>query len=160
LESQIFDICKPAQALKWHRDLTTLLNPCDKHNFSIQIAMTKASASNCVAIIPGSHKLDHDSIKRMHNLKLIQKSLGGEYGTPTYSPKFLKGPKNILLMTMEAGEFFLFDNRTLHRTWFEKGGEARKAIALRVASDGVTFSSAAFAGAAKECAKPVCFQRR
>jgi ectoine hydroxylase-related dioxygenase (phytanoyl-CoA dioxygenase family) len=126
------------RALPWHQDTYTTLLDSPGTNVSIHVAISAPSESNCLSIIPGSHRLKPESF----GLKL--KSEVTAYGNQRFIEVGKPAARNMLL---KPGEFFLFASGLIHRTTYspEVGREPRLAIALRITTPDVRVRPEAFA---------------
>jgi len=144
--TQIFEMSGSA-GLKWHTDeYRTLLDPIDQQ-VSAQIAFTPSSEENCVWVMPKSHEMTDTEILENYNLDYIEGSRDSPvYGTSRYNEKG-DVPEPVKIV-MDAGEFFIFHPRCLHRSSVggeNTSGRKRLAMAFRFASAQTKISDAAFA---------------
>lgn len=129
----------PERALPWHRDTYTNLLEGPQSNLSLHIAITPAAESNCVALIPGSHR-DHGT--RVFGLEVNPGAAA--YGNTRFVQTGAPPPEH--KMILKRGEFFIFHPMMIHRTCYSENpsNSPRLALALRVVPPDVRVLPAAF----------------
>lgn len=110
-----------ALEIPWHQDYGYWpLNPAI--NISAWVAIDEATPENsCVQIIPGSHKSHYP---------FVQAPPGMAFNKMT-DPKYVDVAKKID-MPLKAGEFFLFNESTLHHSEANRSTKRRIGLAVRV----------------------------
>jgi non-heme Fe2+,alpha-ketoglutarate-dependent halogenase len=147
--STLFSVSADNQRLPWHNDEYRALVDCTSGgaHCSVQINLTDSSQSNCVAIVPGSHRWDDAELER-RGYGVVPP---GDWNTEGVS--FFTSPPEppLLEMPLRAGQFYVFHPRLLHASIVRRaaGGDpvdvARCSIALRIATTGAKILPKAFA---------------
>ena len=107
--------------IPWHQDLNYWpLEPIV--NISAWIAIDDATIENaCVRMIPGSHKAVVPHIEAPAEMEF------GEMADPAYFDKEKAVP-----MELQAGEFFIFNEKTLHWSPKNESEKRRRGMTMRV----------------------------
>ena len=110
-----------AKEIPWHQDLNYWpLEPII--NISAWIAIDDATLENaCVRMIPGSHKAVVPHIEAPPEMEF------GEMADPDYFD-----PTQAVPMELKAGEFFLFNEKTLHWSPKNESDKRRRGMTMRV----------------------------
>ncbi len=104
----------------WHWKLEPLIS------LSVWLAITPATVENgCVEVIPGTHTQEIPIIQR--NDANLAAWFGGQCADPNY---FNESDK--VAMVMEPGQFFLFNEATLHHSNPNRTQERRLGLSFRV----------------------------
>ena len=127
------------RALPWHRDTYANLLEGSGPSLSLHVAISPARESNCVALIPGSHRDEDTSV-----FGLQEEPGAAAYGNTRFMS--IGEPPAEKKMTLKRGEFFIFHPRLIHRTCYREDptGSSRLAFALRVIAPDVRAMPAAF----------------
>jgi ectoine hydroxylase-related dioxygenase (phytanoyl-CoA dioxygenase family) len=159
--SNLFAVASRDEGLAWHQDEYRTLIDCgsDGAHCSVQINFTDATRSNCVAIVPGSHRWTPDDFAR-RGYEMMPGSDGHGYGGRIWTAP---GNAKSSVMRLRAGEFYVFHPGLLHASvqhrpatrpvaWLrsassllDRGESVRYSIALRIATSGTKVLPAAFA---------------
>ena len=115
--SNIFNKLPGAPELEWHRDASVwrdILTPMI--NVTAWVALTSANLTNgCIEFLPGSHRL--------------------KYGSERVDRPYLQLPHAVsekkISISLEPGEFVLFDSATMHRSGPNISNDRRLGIAIR-----------------------------
>ena len=110
--TNIFSISSRDNGFGWHQDdYRTLLEcPCDGAHCSVQLNFSDSTATNCVSIIPGTHRFSEEDF-RSRGYSMVPGSEGGLYGSPYWGvPRGVE----VVDMPLKAGEFYVFHSRLLH----------------------------------------------
>jgi ectoine hydroxylase-related dioxygenase (phytanoyl-CoA dioxygenase family) len=126
------------RALPWHQDLFNNLLDDSSINISAHIALSAATENNCMTVIPRSHRLDC----RTFGLMEEKGPSPNAYGNQRFIQNGTAPPEKKLLL--EPGQFFLFDNRLIHRTCCVSDPEPRLAFVLRITTPAVRVRPEAF----------------
>lgn len=107
--------------IPWHQDLNYWpLEPLI--NISAWIAIDDVRVDNsCVQVIPGSHKKIVPHIRAREGMGF------GEEADPAYY-----SPENLVNMELKPGEFFLFNEKTLHHSEANSSDRRRMGMSVRV----------------------------
>lgn len=118
---------KKGRGLGWHSDFfrTLLDDPLD--HLTLHFAITAAPADNCLMVLPGSHTWSQED-RREAGFRLIEQTLDGGYGTPYYVREGKR--HDIRKITLEPGEFFVFDPGLLHASIDRVGDQSNKSSML------------------------------
>ena len=110
-----------AAEIPWHQDINFWpLEP--PLNTSAWIAIDEVTAENsCVQIIPGSHRQSLRHVKAREGLAF------GEVADPAAFDA-----ASAINMELKPGEFFIFSERTLHRSSVNRSRKRRLGISIRV----------------------------
>lgn len=126
--SQIWGFGAADMGLEWHRD------DFDAHmrrsegdpSCSVQVNLAGSTRTNCLAIIPGSHHWDSDSLR----------AKGYTAGPGVNFPEWrIPREARVLDLPMRAGEFFIFHPRLLHASVWSRTlrTAGKRGFSLRVA---------------------------
>ena len=109
----------------WHQDhYNWQMEPV--LNISAWLAITPATIENgCVEVIPGSHRLIIPSIRETDPGSSLR--FGGVASDPAYVDDTKK-----VAMTLEPGQFFLFNERLLHHSNPNRSQSRRLGLAVRI----------------------------
>ncbi len=127
------------RALPWHRDTFRNLLDGPPKGLSLHVAITSASESNCVSVIPGSHLIDDAT-----PLGLEEDRGKAAYGNTRYRQVgSLPCEKK---MVLKRGEFFIFHPMLIHQTSRvnDTAPAPRLALTLRIITPDVKVLPAAF----------------
>jgi hypothetical protein len=117
----------PARGVEypWHQDVTHwFLEP--SISLSAWIALTPATVENgCVEVIPGSHK------RLLPTVKTADSRYDSRFDGQAADPAAVD-ERNKVPLVMKPGEFFLFNERTVHRSGSNQSREVRFGISARV----------------------------
>ena len=110
-----------SKAIPWHQDYNYW--PIDPTlNISAWVAIDRATTENsCVQLIPGSHR---------HILKHYKAE--GDVAFNEEADKSGYDASKAVIMELEAGQFFLFNERTLHYSDANRSDKRRAGLAVRV----------------------------
>lgn len=104
----------------WHWKLEPLMS------LSVWLAITPATIENgCVEIIPGTHTQEIPALRQ--NDARLAGWFGGQSADPSYSSKSDK-----VSMVLQAGQFFIFSERTLHHSNPNRTRNRRLGLSFRV----------------------------
>jgi ectoine hydroxylase-related dioxygenase (phytanoyl-CoA dioxygenase family) len=119
--SNFFTKMPGALEIPWHQDFDYW--PIDPSiNISAWLAIDESTVENsCVQIIPGSHKVKLPSVKSPPGMAFHKMA----------DPAFYDASKSIN-MELKAGEFFLFNECTLHHSNPNRASKRRLGLAVRV----------------------------
>ena len=125
------------RVLPWHQDLFNNLLDDSSLNISAHIAITAASETNCMAIIPGSHRVDCAEFGLTREVGPSPNAYGNQRFIENSDPPAAK-------MIMAPGQFILFDNRIIHRTCYASDAQPRLAFVMRITTPAVRVLPEAF----------------
>jgi ectoine hydroxylase-related dioxygenase (phytanoyl-CoA dioxygenase family) len=110
-----------AKLITWHTDDNYLrIEP--RLNFSAWIALDETTEHNgAVRLLPGTHKLTIPHIP----------SSGDVYSPMQADPRYFDADGPVVEMRLQAGQFFLFTDRTLHQSPPNHTDQARLGLAVR-----------------------------
>jgi hypothetical protein len=119
--SNMFNKEPGAKEIPWHQDLAYWpLEPVV--NISAWVAIDPCTVENsCVQLIPGSHKGVVPHIKSTPGMAFANMADPAAFDT-----------KNLVNMEMQAGQFFLFNEKTLHHSEPNRSSKRRLGLAVRV----------------------------
>jgi len=144
--SAIFSVSATHQNLPWHQDsYRALLDPDGAPHCSVQINLTDASESNCVAIVPGSHRWSADDLDA-GGYRIVHWNPDGT-NVYAYAPQRRDQSREI---RMRAGQFIVFHPMLLHASIVRPtetptpGDATRYAISLRITTPSAKVLPAAF----------------
>ena len=127
------------RALPWHYDMYASLLESPGTNISFHIAISAATDTNCVSLIPESHRRP----SREFGLEPLSETTG--YG----NQRFVQtgDPPAEKRMILNRGEFFIFHQKLIHRTCYSPDSDSRPriAVALRITTPDVRVRPEAFA---------------
>ena len=126
------------RALPWHQDLFNNLLDDSSVNISVHIALSPATETNCMTVIPGSHRVDCS----VFGLKEEKGLSPNAYGNQRFIQNGSQPPEK--KMIMEPGQFLLFDSKLIHRTCCAVDSEPRLAFVLRITTPAVRVRPEAF----------------
>ena len=109
--SMIFDV-QSSRGLGWHRDEYHAFLERPLAQAAIHVAITQASADNCMSVIPGSHLFEFDDLRRL-GFNYIEGTKTNSYGAPNYW-RDAQHELNAVKLTLQAGEFIVFHPGLLH----------------------------------------------
>jgi ectoine hydroxylase-related dioxygenase (phytanoyl-CoA dioxygenase family) len=110
--SQIFcQFASPDDGLPWHRDTYGNVLIDMNRQVSVQIALTRTTAANCLEIIPGTHNLTSVQLAERYGATVQTKD--AQANSVRYSFPPMSFPTKA---AMNAGEFILFHPGTIHRS--------------------------------------------
>jgi ectoine hydroxylase-related dioxygenase (phytanoyl-CoA dioxygenase family) len=123
-QSNIFVKTPADKAFPWHQDANFwAMEP--KVNVSAWIALTESSRENgCVQIIPGSHR------SLLPHMQTPAGEFDVRFGDQSVDRQFVDGSA-ARMMPMRAGQFFLFNERTLHRSAENRTNSSRIGLTCR-----------------------------
>ena len=124
--SHIFLKEKGAGEVPWHQDRDYWpLEPII--NISAWLAIDEANKHNsCVQVIPGSHK------RIIPHIKVRSPKITASEFEKMADPNELSKEKTAINMELKSGEFFIFNNLTLHRSAPNTSERSRMGLAVRV----------------------------
>jgi hypothetical protein len=110
--SNIFAMSSRARGFGWHQDdYRTLLEcPSAGAHCSVQLNFTDSTSTNCVSIIPGTHRFSEEDF-RERGYAMVPGSDGGLYGSPGWG---VPPRVEVVDIPLKAGEFYVFHSRLLH----------------------------------------------
>lgn len=103
----------PGTGVRWHRDEYHNLLNTESNQISLHLGLSAAVPSNCVSVIPGSHRLTDAELETKHGLRRIETEADQAYGTPQYE-EVESGVRGARMMLLKPGEYFAFHPRLVH----------------------------------------------
>ena len=153
-------LANTGEGLRWHQDQYGALLADTASQMSVHLALSEAPPGNCVAVLPGSHRMTVDDLERRGFKHIPALGVGG--GNSVYW-RSADARVNVVKMVLQPGEFFCFHPRLLHASLDETtplgvqpippqtkpsgAGSTRVGIAFRFATPENTVLPAAFEGA-------------
>ena len=126
------------RALPWHQDLFNNLLDDSSVNISVHIAITAATETNCMTVIPGSHRMDCS----VFGLSQEKGPSPNAYGNQRFIQNGSEPPEKKMILA--PGQFFIFDSRLIHRTCCLADADPRVAFVLRLTTPAVRVRPEAF----------------
>jgi len=142
--SQVFiQTGSPGRGLPWHCDHYAALLAPPGTNVSVHLALNRATEHNCVRLIPGSHRMGQDELRRRYGLSSAPPI--NDYGNTRFENSEL-GDHVARRMLLEPGEFFVFHDKLVHASSENPSpdGSVRIALGIRVTVPEVHVLPAAF----------------